>query len=92
MLIFKPRIDARYAKDSVVSHSKQEITALCIDDASEIIEHALDADVIGVDEAQFFGEPLVAVVERLANATKRVIVAGLDQDYLGSTLLNPCQP
>ena len=83
VLIFKPRIDERYAKESVVSHSKQELTALAIDDATEIIAHALDADVIGIDEAQFFGPPLLAVVERLANAGKRVVVAGLDQDYLG---------
>ncbi len=83
VLIFKPRIDERYAKDSVVSHSKQELTALAIDDVTEIIAHALDADVIGIDEAQFFGPGLVPVVERLANAGKRVVVAGLDQDYLG---------
>ena len=48
VLIFKPRIDERYAKESVVSHSKQELTALAIDDATEIIAHALDADVIGM--------------------------------------------
>ena len=85
VLIFKPRIDERYAKESVVSHSKQELTALAIDDATEIIAHALDADVIGIDEAQFFGPPLLAVVERLANAGKRVVVAGLDQDCAGGT-------
>jgi thymidine kinase len=83
VLIFKPRIDVRYAQDSVVSHSKQEITAIAIEDASEIIQHALDADVIGIDEAQFFGPNVVPVVERLANAGKRVVVAGLDQDFLG---------
>ncbi len=83
VLIFKPRIDARYSEGNVVSHSKQELTAIAIDDASEILAHALDAEVIGIDEAQFFGAPLVAVVERLANAGKRVIIAGLDQDYRG---------
>jgi len=81
--IFKPRIDARYAPDSVVSHSKQELTAVAIDDAHEILEHAEGADVIGIDEAQFFGPPVVGVAERLANGGKRVVVAGLDQDYLG---------
>ncbi|MFO0571291.1 MAG: thymidine kinase [Polyangiaceae bacterium] len=81
--IFKPRIDSRYAPDSVVSHSKQELTAVAIDDAHEIIEHSQKADVIGIDEAQFFGAPVVSVAERLANEGKRVIVAGLDQDYLG---------
>lgn len=81
--IFKPRIDARYAPDSVVSHSKQELTAVAIDDAHEILEHSSEADVIGIDEAQFFGPPVVVVAERLANEGKRVVVAGLDQDYLG---------
>ena len=83
VMIFKPRIDARYAPDSVVSHSKQELTAVAIDDANEILELASDADVVGIDEAQFFGPPLVAVAERLANDGRRVVVAGLDQDYLG---------
>lgn len=83
VLIFKPRIDVRYASESVVSHSKQEIPAVAIDDVSEIIAHALDTEVIGIDEAQFFGTGLVPVTERLANAGKRVIVAGLDQDFLG---------
>ncbi|HMR74476.1 MAG TPA: thymidine kinase, partial [Polyangiaceae bacterium] len=83
VLIFKPRIDKRYSQDSVVSHSKQELVAIAIDDANDIIAHALDAEVIGIDEAQFFGPALVPVVERLANAGKRVVVAGLDQDYLG---------
>jgi thymidine kinase len=83
VLIFKPRIDKRYAQDSVVSHSKQELVAIPIDDANDIIAHALDAEVIGIDEAQFFGPAVVPVVERLANAGKRVVVAGLDQDYLG---------
>ena len=81
--IFKPRIDSRYAPDSVVSHSRQELTAIAIDDANEIFELAADADVIGIDEAQFFGPPVVPVAERLANEGKRVVVAGLDQDYLG---------
>ncbi|MBK7578852.1 MAG: thymidine kinase [Myxococcales bacterium] len=81
--IFKPRIDARYAPDSVVSHSKQELTAVAIDDANEMLEHTEDVDVVGIDEAQFFGAPVVAVAERLANEGKRVVVAGLDQDYLG---------
>jgi thymidine kinase len=81
--IFKPRIDVRYAPDSVVSHSKQELEAMAIDDAHEIIEHAVGVDVVGIDEAQFFGAPIVPVAERLANEGKRVVVAGLDQDYLG---------
>ncbi len=83
VLIFKPRIDVRYAPDSVVSHSKQELQAVAIEEAHEMIEASVGVDVVGVDEAQFLGAGLVPVVERLANEGKRVIVAGLDQDFLG---------
>jgi thymidine kinase len=83
VVIFKPRIDVRYAPDSVVSHSKQELQAIALDDPSEMVEKAVGIDVVGIDEAQFFGAPLVPVVERLANEGKRVVVAGLDQDFLG---------
>jgi thymidine kinase len=83
VILFKPRIDVRYSEDAVVSHSKQELGAIALDDPADMIEHAVGADVVGVDEAQFFGAPLVAVVERLANEGKRVVVAGLDQDFLG---------
>jgi thymidine kinase len=83
VVIFKPRIDGRYAPDSVVSHSRQELSAIAIDEANEIVEQARTVDVIGIDEAQFLGAPLVPVAERLANEGKRVIVAGLDQDFLG---------
>ena len=81
--IFKPRIDVRYAPDSVVSHSKQELQAVALEDAHEMLDHVADVDVVGIDEAQFFGVPVVSVVERLANEGRRVIVAGLDQDFLG---------
>jgi thymidine kinase len=81
--IFKPRIDARYASGSVVSHSRQELAATVLDDPLQILAHVERVDVIGIDEAQFFGAPLVPVVERLANDGKRVVIAGLDQDYLG---------
>lgn len=81
--IFKPRIDSRYAADSVVSHSQQELSALAVDDPYDILEHTSDIDVVGIDEAQFLGEGVVAVAERLADAGKRVVVAGLDQDFLG---------
>jgi thymidine kinase len=82
--IFKPRIDARYAEDQIVSHSDQRIASEVVGSAKEILER-LDArtEVIGVDEGQFFDRELVAVCNRLADMGKRVIVAGLDQDYLG---------
>jgi thymidine kinase len=81
--IFKPRIDNRYSAQHIVSHSEQSLTSTVVDDASEILALAKDAQVIGVDEGQFFKSNLVDVCEQLANQGKRVIVAGLDQDYLG---------
>jgi thymidine kinase len=81
--IFKPRIDQRYAPDSVVSHSKQELTAISIENASEVFDHLADFEVVGIDEAQFLTGDVVATCERLANDGRRVIVAGLDQDFLG---------
>jgi thymidine kinase len=81
--IFKPRIDERYAADSVVSHSRQELTAVAIENVNEIMDQVRDVEVIGIDEAQFLAGDVVAVCERLANEGKRVIVAGLDQDFLG---------
>ena len=81
--IFKPRIDNRYSAEHIVSHSEQTLTSLVVDDASEIIALSKDAQVVGIDEGQFFKANLVDVCESLANQGKRVIVAGLDQDYRG---------
>ncbi|MCX6135694.1 MAG: thymidine kinase [Ignavibacteriales bacterium] len=81
--IFKPRIDNRYSAQHIVSHSEQSLTSIVVDDASEILEQSKDAQVIGIDEGQFFKLNLVEVCETLANQGKRVIVAGLDQDYRG---------
>ncbi|MGA3243563.1 MAG: thymidine kinase [Bacteroidota bacterium] len=81
--IFKPRIDNRYSAQHIVSHSEQSLTSVVVDDASEILEQSKDAQVVGIDEGQFFKANLVEVCETLANQGKRVIVAGLDQDYRG---------
>jgi thymidine kinase len=81
--IFKPRIDNRYSAQHIVSHSEQSLTSTVVDDASEIFALCKDAQVVGVDEGQFFKSNLVDVCEKLANQGKRVIVAGLDQDYRG---------
>jgi len=81
--IFKPRIDDRYAPDSVVSHSQQELSARAVDDPFEILGDVEGVDVVGIDEAQFLGAGVVQVAEKLANQGKRVVVAGLDQDFLG---------
>ncbi len=81
VIIFKPRIDSRFSKDHIVSHSEQSFISTLVDDASEIPALAADAQVIGIDEGQFFKENLVSICEELADAGKRVIVAGLDQDF-----------
>jgi thymidine kinase len=81
--IFKPRIDNRYSAQHIVSHSEQSLTSTVVDDASEILSLCANAQVVGVDEGQFFKANLVEVCEKLANQGKRVIVAGLDQDYRG---------
>jgi len=81
--IFKPRIDARFSNSSIVSHSEQSLPSILIDDINEVIESAKDAKVVGIDEAQFFSADIVNICNTLANNGKRVIVAGLDQDYKG---------
>ena len=85
--LFKPAIDTRYAEthgaDAVVSHDASAMPSDVVSAADQILLLAGDADVVGIDEAQFFGRELVAVVEALARGGARVIVAGLDQDYLG---------
>jgi thymidine kinase len=81
--VFKPMVDTRYSTSHIVSHSDQSLNSILVKEAREIQENAQDAQVIGIDEAQFFGNELVDVCESLANMGKRVIVAGLDQDYRG---------
>ncbi len=81
--IFKPRIDDRYSSTDIVSHSEQSLPSILIDDIKDIFNFSGDAEVIGIDEAQFFDAGIVDVCNELANRGKRVIVAGLDQDYRG---------
>ena len=81
--IFKPKIDVRYSDSDIVSHSEQSLPSILISDINEVLEHSKDAQVIGIDEAQFFSIDIVEVCNQLANSGKRVIVAGLDQDYRG---------
>lgn len=83
VVVFKPKIDNRYDKEKIVSHSKQEIQSIVISDANEILQHAVFAQVIGIDEAQFFNSNLIDIVQNLADSGKRVIIAGLDMDYRG---------
>lgn len=82
--VFKPAMDTRYSDEELVSHSDFRIAATCVSHSAEILDQTHDlTDVIGIDEVQFFDAGVVAVCNRLANQGKRVIVAGLDQDYLG---------
>lgn len=81
--IFKPRIDTRYSSDHIVSHSEARLLSTVVEKSSEILELSKDAQVVGIDEGQFFDMGIVEVAESLANQGKRVIIAGLDQDYRG---------
>jgi thymidine kinase len=81
--IFKPKIDNRFSKDHIVSHSELKIQSEVVENAREILERSLESQVVGIDEAQFFDDDLVDVCQKLANMGKRVIVAGLDMDYRG---------
>jgi thymidine kinase len=81
--IFKPAIDKRYDESSVVSHDANSIMSTPVENASSILLLASEVDVVGVDEAQFLDMEIVEVCNQLANKGVRVIVAGLDMDYLG---------
>jgi thymidine kinase len=82
--IFKPALDNRFSEDEIVSHSEMKIPSTNVSTARELFEKVLpDTEVVGVDEGQFFDAELPAIVSRLADEGKRVIVAGLDTDYLG---------
>lgn len=81
--IFKPRIDVRYDETNVVSHDANFIHSTPVESSSQILLFANEVDVVGIDEAQFFDEGLPAVCQSLADRGMRVIIAGLDIDYLG---------
>ena len=81
--IFKPKIDVRYSEENVVSHDENVIHSTPVDTASNILLMVSDVDVVGIDEAQFFDNGLVDVCNSLANQGIRVIVAGLDMDFMG---------
>jgi thymidine kinase len=81
--IFKPSIDKRYDDVQVVSHDANAILSTPVDSSQNILLLAQEVDVVGVDEAQFFDEGILEVCETLALRGIRVIVAGLDMDYLG---------
>lgn len=82
--VFKPQIDARYSIEHIASHSGQKHDSIPVSNTAEMMSQiAEDTQVVGIDEGQFFDMEIVAAVNRLAEIGKRVIVAGLDQDYTG---------
>jgi len=82
--VFKPRIDDRFSVEEIASHSGQKHGSIPVADTAEMMAHVLsDTQVIGIDEAQFFDMPILDAVNTLAVNGKRVILAGLDQDYTG---------
>ncbi|MGA2600750.1 MAG: thymidine kinase [Bryobacteraceae bacterium] len=82
--VFKPSIDTRYAEDEIVSHGDMRMKSEVVRDAAEILTR-LDwrTQVVGIDEANFFGPELVDIANQLADTGKQVLVAGLDTDYMG---------
>jgi thymidine kinase len=81
--IFKPSVDIRYHDTHVVSHNETSIRSTPVNFAGDILLLSGTCDVVGIDEAQFFDEEIVRVVQLLANQGKRVILAGLDMDFEG---------
>lgn len=83
VIIVKPVIDNRYSDTDIVSHDESSLPAMTVDTADQIILLTSSAKVVCIDEAQFFDERIIDVANTLANDGKRVIIAGLDMDYLG---------
>ncbi|MBG0859874.1 MAG: thymidine kinase [Bacteroidales bacterium] len=81
--IFKPSLDNRYSEKRVVSHDDKSISSTPVDNPSSIMLLAGDVEVVGIDEAQFFDNSIVDVCNRLADNGVRVVVAGLDMDFMG---------
>ena len=81
--VFKPKIDDRYSKDEIVSHSEQALPSIMVEKSEDILKLVKDADIIGIDEAQFFDNNIVSVAVKLAELGKRVIITGLDMDFRG---------
>ena len=81
--IFKPKLDNRYADEEVVSHNQNKIKSTPVETPDEILLLGSNCDVVGIDEAQFFDESIVEIANQLANNGVRVVIAGLDMDYMG---------
>lgn len=88
VVIVKPAVDNRYSEEEIVSHDETALPGIVVDTADQIVLLTGDSDVVCIDEAQFFDNRITEVANSLANDGKRVIIAGLDMDYLG----NPFEP
>ncbi len=82
--IFKPTVDNRYSGTMIVSHDDKSIMSTPVENAASILLLADNVDVVGIDEAQFFDNSVVEVCNKLADSGLRVVVAGLDMDFLGN--------
>jgi len=82
--VFKPAVDTRYDEKDVVSHDEKKTSSIPVQNASQILFYAEDFEVVGIDEAQFFGDEIVNVCNQLAKKGKRVVVSGLDMDFKGN--------
>ena len=83
VVLVKPRLDTRTDRVTVISRSGAQHHAITVDDSSQIETAIGDADIVAIEEAQFFDERLPEVVERLAEVGKQVVVTGLDRDFRG---------
>ncbi len=87
--VFNSHLDVRYSREHIVSHDRSTLAARPVKTAREILKETLpETQVVGIDEAHFFGDEIVEVAQKLADSGKRVIVAGLDQDYRGEPFVN----
>ena len=82
-IIFKPKIDNRYSPEHIVSHNQMKLNSKIVETSDEILTQSQKAEVVAIDEAQFFDDDIVEICKILAKQKKRVIVAGLDTDYRG---------
>lgn len=81
--IFKPKLDTRYSEEDVVSHNQNKIRSTSVENPNEILLLGSNCDVVGIDEAQFFDDGIVEIANQLANNGIRVVIAGLDMDFMG---------
>lgn len=82
-VIFKPKVDDRYSPEHIVSHNQMKLNSQIVETSDEILTKSQKAEVVAIDEAQFFDDDIVEICKILAKQKKRVVIAGLDTDYKG---------